>query len=111
MPNVAHFCHNSCENSSFLSRSITSSFSSSLANRNTSLRKAACSSFHAKSKACLSPVLSGPSALELCNQVMNACATELGLQNFSTTILHRLVMQSKKRQWAMVHAPSTYQVY
>src|SRR5258706_5535426 len=90
---------------------MTSSFNSSLANRNTSLRKAACSSFHAKSKACLSPVLSGPSALELCNQVMNACATELVLQNFSTTIVHRIVMQRQKLQLAMIEAPRPAQAY
>src|SRR5438445_4538318 len=56
MPNFAHFSHSGRENSSLRSRVMTSSLSSSRANRRTSLRKAACSSFHAKSKACLSPV-------------------------------------------------------
>src|SRR5438094_6324735 len=52
MPNFAHFSHSGRENSSLRSRVMTSSLSSSRANRRTSLRKAACSSFHAKSKAC-----------------------------------------------------------
>src|SRR5579885_736977 len=56
MPNFAHFFHNSQENCSLRSRVMTSSFTSSRANRRTSLRNAACSSLHAKSKVAFSCV-------------------------------------------------------
>src|SRR5579871_3754936 len=56
MPNFAHFFHKSQENCSLRSRVMTSSFNSSRANRRTSLRNAACSSLHAKSKVAFSCV-------------------------------------------------------